>query len=347
MRKNILFISTISSVMHIPVWKALENLGFNIHFIDFRGNPILQNDNPIHRAANRLPTSIKLYLNNKANEVIDKKILETAKKVKPDYIFVTKAKYLSLPTIDTLRDIAPILNWYADMMSNWGTIKKIINHYDYFFNYDRYVIDLLHKEGHNNAYHLPWAGDMQKNESWPNKKNYKYNIAFIGSYHPQLFPREASFDGLEDLGLNIWGNNAWLKTPLKKCYKGYLDPKKGQKEIQKVYQESKIGLYFDSLYDVPGTGITLRPFEITSSGSMMLGQMYRKELSDLFTPGKEFISFSGVDELKSKAKYYLEHEEERVNIAKAGFERTRSQHTYIDRVNTIFEIIKNNPPIKK
>ncbi len=339
MKKKVLFVSTVASVMHIPTWNALEYLGFQVYFVDFRGNSILENGNPIHRAANRLPASIKNYLNKKANEAIDRKVLEMAQKIKPDYIFVTKAKHMAVTVLDELRRIAPTINWYADMMSNWGSIKKIIDHYDYFFNYDRYVIDLLHSQGHKNAYHLPWAGFMSKDAKWPDKKDYKYNLTFIGSYHPELFPREASFDGLKELGLNIWGNKGWLDTPLKDCYNGYINPKLGQGEIQKVYQDSKIGLYFDSLYDTPGTGITLRPFEITSAGAMMLGQVYRVELPELFEDGKDFVSFKGIDDLKAKAQYYLTHEDERKRIARTGFERTRNEHTYIDRVRKVFEIV--------
>lgn len=344
MRKKILFVSTLASVMHFPTRDALERLGFEVHFVDFRGNPILENSNVVHRAIHRLPVRAKNYLYGRAHEAIGKRVLATANEIRPSFIFVTKAKDLAVPVLDALRNVAPTINWYADMMSNWGSIKKIIDHYDYFFNYDRYVIDLLHKEGHPNAYHLPWAGHLAKNAQWPDTKERLYNLTFLGSYHPELFPREASFEGLKELGLHIWGNKGWLKTPLKDCYRGYIDPRRGQGEIQRVYSDSKIGLYFDSLYGVPGTGITLRPFEITSAGAMMLGQVFREELAELFTAGKEFIAFRGIGDLQEKARYYLAHEDERRSIAKNGFERVRSEHTYEDRVRRIFDVIEHNPP---
>lgn len=344
-KKKILFISSVSSVSRIPLWNAFEYLGFEVYFVDYRGNSILMPGNLIHRAIGRLPQTVKHYLYDKGRRAVDRTILNAAREIKPDYIFVTKAKYIAISTLDELRTIAPTINWYSDMMSNWGSIQAVIDHYDYFFNYDRYVINLLQSQGHKNSYHLPWAGYLQKTDKWPDKKDYKYNITFIGSYHPELFPREASFKGLKELGLNIWGNKEWFNTPLRDCYRGYIMPSKGQGqgEVQKVYQESKIGLYFDSLYDTPGTGITLRPFEITSAGSMMLGQVYREELPELFQAGKEFVSFAGISELKEKAKYYLEHESEREKIARNGFERARNEHTYIDRMKKVFEVVENNP----
>lgn len=341
MKKKVLFISSLVSVFHIPLLEAFKHLGFEVSFVDFRGHPILENGNLIHKISNRMPPPIKEYLNKKGNQSVDQNILREARRIKPDYIFVTKAKHITVPVLDELRTIAPTINWYTDMMSNWITIQRIVDHYDYFFNYDRYVIDLLRKENHTNTYHLPWAGYLPKDAQWPDKKDYKYNITFIGSYHPEIFPREASFTGLKELGLNIWGNKGWLQTPLKDCYRGFITPDQGK--IQDVYNESRIALYFDSLFDVPGTGITLRPFEITSAGTMMLGQVYREELPELFEAGKDFISFVGVGELREKAQYYLEHEEERRKIARAGFERTLRDHTYIDRIRKVFEIVENNP----
>jgi len=40
-----------------------------------------------------------------------------------------------------------------------------------------------------------------------------------------------------------------------------------------------------------------------------------------------------------KIKYYLEHNEERKAVAKAGYERTFRDHTYEKRFNEIFKII--------
>ena len=76
---------------------------------------------------------------------------------------------------------------------------------------------------------------------------------------------------------------------------------------------------------------------------MMLGQVYREELPKLFQAGKEFVSFTRISELRDKAKYYLEHESERREIARNGFERAKSEHTYIDRMRKVFEIVENNP----
>ncbi len=335
--KKILYINTVSSVFNIPFWKAFEALGFEVHFVDWRGHPFLEIGNLIHRTVQKLPEKMRDYLNVQANKKIDERVLEAAKKVKPDYIFVHKAKYIATPVLDELRSIATTINWYPDILNNLGTIERIIDHYDYLFNYDRYMVDLFRGRGYKNFYHLPWAADLDKNAVWPDKRDYKYNVVFIGSYNPQIFPREEELKDLKDLGLHVWGNKAWLKTALKDCYHGFIQPR--MDEIQKVYKESKIGLYFDSLYDVPASGVTLRPFEITSGGAMMLGQVFREEMPELWVDRKEYASFNGPDDLREKIAYYLKHEDERREMAKNGFERTRRDHTYYDRIKKIFEIV--------
>ena len=44
----------------------------------------------------------------------------------------------------------------------------------------------------------------------------------------------------------------------------------------------------------------------------------------LFKDGKEAVFFESNEELLTKTRYFLEHDEERTQIAKAGYERTRS-----------------------
>jgi spore maturation protein CgeB len=334
--KKLLFVSSVSSVFHIPLWRAFESFGYEVHFVDYRGHPFLEIGNIAHRALHRLPAMMRNHLHDRGNEYVNKLILKTAHEIKPDLIFTSKAKYISLPVLDELRTIAPTVNWYVDQMSNWRTIQDVIGHYDILFNYDRYVINLLKEQGHKNAYHLPWCGYLEKDAVWPDKKVYKHNLVFIGSFHPSIFPRVKELEGLKKLGIKVWGNG-WENSALRDCHQGVLPPIADK--IQDVYRESKIAIYLDSLYEVPGTGITLRPFEITAAGAMMLSQSVRSEFPELFKYDEETVVVNGLDEMKNKAEYYLTHEDERRRIAKNGFERTRSDHTYYDRVRHILDIV--------
>lgn len=61
-----------------------------------------------------------------------------------------------------------------------------------------------------------------------------------------------------------------------------------------------------------------------------------EDLDQFYKPNKEIGVFRGVDDLIQKTRYYLEHEDERETIAKAGYQRTLREHTYEQRFNQIF-----------
>lgn len=79
---------------------------------------------------------------------------------------------------------------------------------------------------------------------------------------------------------------------------------------------------------------TTRTFEIPACGSMLLADR-TNEHCDFFTEGKEAEFFDSEDELLDKAKFYLNHESARQQIADAGRERSiRSKYSYTNRLRT-------------
>ncbi len=56
-------------------------------------------------------------------------------------------------------------------------------------------------------------------------------------------------------------------------------------------------------------------------------------------PGREVATFADTAELVDKVRYYLASEEERADIALAGYRRTLRDHTYERRFNEIFSRI--------
>ena len=80
-----------------------------------------------------------------------------------------------------------------------------------------------------------------------------------------------------------------------------------------------------------------RVFEVLACGGFLMTGKADDSIGEYFVPGKEIVEFSGADDLVDKAKYYLEHDSERQAIAKAGYERTIREHTYIQRFEKIFK----------
>ena len=100
-------------------------------------------------------------------------------------------------------------------------------------------------------------------------------------------------------------------------------------EINKIYSASSINVDINRLYQMDI--IPMRVFDIMSCGGFVLAE-YSKEIGSIFEVGKEVETYSTLDELISKATYYLDHESEALEIAKRGREAVNKNHTISGRV---------------
>jgi spore maturation protein CgeB len=81
-----------------------------------------------------------------------------------------------------------------------------------------------------------------------------------------------------------------------------------------------------------------RNFEVPGCGGFLLTGR-AENLDQYYADGKEIVIFDHSDDLIMKIRYFLKHEEERVAIARAGYDRTIREHTYARRFEAIFRHI--------
>lgn len=104
-----------------------------------------------------------------------------------------------------------------------------------------------------------------------------------------------------------------------------------------VFKCSKINLNI-SLRSIR-TGIPLRAMDIMGAGGFLMTN-YQSDFLEHFIPGEDFVFFDGEDDLLQKCDYYLEHEDERQQIAMNGYKKVKDSHTYENRIEEIISIIK-------
>ena len=335
--KKVFLITTVHSVWDQPISRAFETLGWAVTTIDYRGNSILMPGKFIHRAIAKLPSRVKYPVLNLAQWQIDLKIIAAAKACQPDLILVLKGKDLHPSTLKQLRGMATLANYYPETFDHWERIKSISRSYDHFFNYDSEVVKKLKETGYSSVHYLPFCADLGPEVEFPDFNKKKYAVSFIGSFMPVRYAqRETILDQIKDLGLHVWGNKAWLKTSLKDYYYGWLSTE----EMLGTYRQSKIVVNIDLMRGVDGTGVNLRPFEVTSCGALLLNHDDRKDIFNLFKDREEFVSFQGPEDVRLKVEYYLNHETELEAIARAGFDRAKNDHTYLKRMQMILDITK-------
>jgi spore maturation protein CgeB len=86
--------------------------------------------------------------------------------------------------------------------------------------------------------------------------------------------------------------------------------------------------------DTPGAGANMRLFEVCGVGTCQLVDA-REEVVACYEPGVEIVTYTTIEDCLEKAKWLLDHPEEREKIAKAGQRRTLAEHTSRHRVQSI------------
>ncbi|MCR4584438.1 MAG: glycosyltransferase [Lachnospiraceae bacterium] len=109
-------------------------------------------------------------------------------------------------------------------------------------------------------------------------------------------------------------------------------------EMPLVFNGSRINLNI-TLRSIQ-SGLSLRNFDICGCGGFLMTN-YQEELPELYEPGVEAEYFSSTEELLDKCAYYLDHEEDRAAIAKRGYERTVSSHSYDIRIAEMIRLINS------
>lgn len=164
-------------------------------------------------------------------------------------------------------------------------------------------------------------------------------VSFVGSLGRIHSER---LELLETLCLTL-GDNIYVWAPS-------VDHLPQESSIRKRYQGSAFGL--DSYRILSTSKITvnshlnvagqfadnMRLFEATGVGTLLITD-WKVNMHSIFELGKEVVTYRTSKECAELIQYYLEHDEERETIARAGQERTLREHTYYKRMQELVNIV--------
>lgn len=148
-----------------------------------------------------------------------------------------------------------------------------------------------------------------------------YDITFIGLPHGN---RREIIARMRKVGLDVrvWGY-------------GWEMGRVSQFQMVRIINQSRINLNLSNSSVIGTQQIKGRNFEIPGCGGFLLTDP-AENLGDYYVIGKEIVCFDDLNDLIDKTKYYLAHEEERLRISEAGYQRTLADHTYDERFTQIF-----------
>ena len=105
-------------------------------------------------------------------------------------------------------------------------------------------------------------------------------------------------------------------------------------EMPIIFNKSRINLNITT--KAIREGLSLRIFDVLGCGGFLITN-YQVELPDLFVPGEDLEVYGSMEELEEKVDYYLEHENERAEIAANGAKKVRKMHNYPVRILQMIE----------
>lgn len=204
---------------------------------------------------------------------------------------------------------------------------------EYWFTVDKLMADLLNEKGDTKAHFIP-AGVLADECYISTETSVHANdIVFVGSkrYHPEHPWRPQLIDWLrETYGSRFThvggdGDTGTLRGD----------------DLNRMYANSKVSVG-DTLcvgFDYPYYASD-RLFECPGRGGFNLFPRI-KGVEEWFKEGEEiaFYDFGDFDGLKFLIDYYLEADDERETIRLAGHERTKADHTYARRWETILQTV--------
>jgi len=160
---------------------------------------------------------------------------------------------------------------------------------------------------------------------------YQSDVAFIGK--PNTPERAQLMQVLaKEFDLKLWGSG-WEKYGLRPAATDVYSA-----EYRQICAGSKIMLGWNidptiELYFSNRTWYTL------GCGGFLL-TAYSPSLEEIFGRGKELDWFESIEECCDKIRYYLQHDQERRKIARAGYELAHREYSYDKMVNRIIADVK-------
>jgi spore maturation protein CgeB len=289
------------------------------------------------------------------NRMLEESVVE----FRPDLLFCFLfTEELKKETIAAITKKTKTLNWFADdhwrfpvFSKYWAPLFTAVA------TTDSRAAEKYKKIGVKNVIHTQWGANSRL--YYPQAQEKQYNITFVGLNYSK---RQQYIDFLSKTGLpveafgtlwpagqipkeqtaKIWSNSKInLNFTESYAYGG----KFLLKSLAKLFIKKELGKYrldtrhfFDNVQSATSMKvrqIKSRTFEIPACGGFLLtGDA--DNLRDYYIDGKEIVIFKNKDDLAEKCKYYLEHEQQRRDIAAAGYARTIKDHVYERRFSDIF-----------
>lgn len=278
-------------------------------------------------------------------------VAQQAAELHPDLVMVLDGLELPVDQLDAIRAMGiKTAIWLTDDPYYTDMTLDIARHYDYVFTLELNCLDFYRQNGCPNVNYLPFGVFPGHFRPLRDRTPDPRTVSFVGSaYWNRVHFFEPIIRDLMERGLRV--NGIWWDRLMEEgSYPGRIEQGTwlGPQDTASVYSSSKISINLHRAYDdssvnnnsalIQAVSPNPRTFEISASGTLQLVDV-RDDLARFYTPGVEIETYSNGQELLEKIDYYLNHEEQRREIAIRALDRTLREHTYAHRLNELLTVI--------
>ncbi|MCK0471939.1 glycosyltransferase [Halalkalibacter sp. APA_J-10(15)] len=302
-------------------------------------------DQAIVRSLNELGLSEQIGPYNEA------KLVDAIRAESPDFILTLLGSRLQSSTFKVLtRKGIPIAVWLTeDPYYIDETIKQIFK-FDYIFTVDSAAKEIYEEAGHSSVFFLPLGADPSV--YYPLKRTVQpnFDLMLIGYPYPNRVKLMQKILASLKISCLVVGRN-WgqylsvNKHPLLTIKDQWIPPK----TVNQLLPFAAIHLnphrpiqlkQNKNRFNVQSKSMNNRTFDLASAQQFQLLE-HKDDLNNHFRIDTEIISYYEANELFEKISYFLQHSEERDQIARNARKRALSDHTLKHRLKQMITHISH------
>ncbi len=168
--------------------------------------------------------------------------------------------------------------------------------------------------------------------------NQKIPVSFVGSLSPAHKARVQLLGQLCDRSdIGIWGpgiEDFSSGSPIRSHHRG----EAWGAAMYQILHDSRLTVNHHIGVAGPYAN-NMRLFEATGVGTLLITD-WKQNLHEMFDVDKEVAAYRTPEECAELVEHYLDHEDERQAIARAGNARTLREHTYYQRMQDLLDIVQ-------
>ena len=234
--------------------------------------------------------------------------------------------------------------WFVEDYLRFTYWRDMAKYFDFVFTIQKGdCIEQIRRAGAGEVHYLPTAFDPFVHAplklSDTERTQWGSPLSFVGAgYHN----RQQMFASLAHHPFKIWGSEWPTCKPFDQMVQQGAR-RISAEEYVKIFNATEINLNLHSSTERDGVEpngdfINPRTFELAGCGAFQLVDE-RTLLPEAFEIGREIITFNSFSDLTEKIQYYLEHPQERVEIAQRARARVLRDHTYDKRIEQMLSVI--------